>query len=527
MDGNDNFAISDIVISKCNLGGISVAKQTFLKGAFILVLASITVKVLGFIYQIMIVRLVGTEGIGIFNMVYPLYITVFVLTTAGIPTALSKYVAEETARNKEYEAEKVLGMALVLVIFLSTVGALFLILASPRLIRLLYTDPRVIPSFLVITPTLLLATVSSCIRGYFQGLQDMRPTAINQLVEQVIRFLSGLALVYFLTPFGLTWATVGLAGGVLLSEIGGLVYVWRIYIKRTPASYLLLRPSLPVARKLFSFGVPLTVTRIVSTLSAAIEGSLIPHLLMKSGVTLTTATSLYGELTGVAFTLLNIPSTLTFSLATTLVPAISEAHGRRQNSLMAQRTSDAIGITLLAGIPSAIILFYWGNDLAGLLFKAKNAGLILKYLALGSIFLYICQTTSGILQGTGYVKTVFVTNLISCLIRLGGIVYLGGQFQAGLEGVAFSYVAGFFVLAVLNLIIIKIKTGFTLEKVIYLRLALAGLALVKLLQLTAPLIQGNLFYLILLTLGNAFLFFLILYVTGDKYSRLVLQQIKK
>lgn len=504
-----------------------MTKYSFLKGAFILVLASITVKTLGFLYQILIIRLIGTEGIGIFNMVYPLYITVLVLATAGIPTALTKYVAQETARDNENETARLMGMAIGIVLALSTLGSFLLILASPGLIRLLYTDPRVIPAFLVMAPTLLMAAVSSCIRGYFQGLQDMRPTAVNQLIEQLIRFMAGLLLVYLLHPFGLTWAVLGLSMGIFFSEAGGLYYIWRLYRNNLRPDKLLRFPSFSTAAKLLTFGIPLTMTRITGTMVAALEGSLIPRQLMRAGATLSGATSVFGELTGVAFTLLSIPSTLTFSLAITLVPAISEALSKNQKTILAQRTSDAFGITLIAGVPSAIILFNWGQELSLLLFRAQNAGFFLRYFALGCVFLYLAQTSSGILQGTGYVKTVFFTTLVSNFIRLSGIILLGGRPSGAFEGIALSYLAGFFTLALMNLTLIRIITGFRLEACLYLRLLLAGIILAGLLKYTASFIQGSILLLVLLTIANALVFFIVLYASGDKYTRLILQHLKK
>lgn len=501
-----------------------MGKQTFLKGAFILVLASVLVKAMGFLYQVVIVRLMGTEGIGIFNMVYPLYITALVLTTAGIPLAIAKFVAEEVAREKQVMAEELLGMAIAILMITSTLGALFLIIASPYLIRYLYADPRVIPSFLIIVPTLLLVAVSSPIKAYFQGMQDMRPTAFTQLIEQIIRFICGIALVYFLYPYGLTWASVGLAGGILLSEVGGLVYLWRLYRKTFNTSKLIIRPSLTVLRKLFSFSIPVTFTRIIITLVAAAEASLIPRVLIKSGLTLSEATSFFGELTGVAFTLLTIPSTLSYSLATTLVPAIADAQSKKHKSVLAQRTSDALGITLLAGVPCALILFFWGQHLTGLLFKAHNAGFLLQILSVGSVFLYLSQTTSGILQGTGYVMTSFTTTVIAGMVRLSGIYFLGSSSVTGIAGIAFSYVGSFLISAILNLSVIKIITRFSLDGLFYLRLLLSGLVLAKLLDLFNPLVQSSTVALVILTLLLLLLFIILLLVTGDKYAQLILQQ---
>lgn len=504
-----------------------MGKQSFVQGAFILVIASIIVKAMGFCYQIIIIRLIGTEGIGIFNMVYPIYTAAIVMTTAGLPLALTKFVAEELARNKKQMAEQILGMAVFVLTVLSTCGAFLLIISSPFLIRKIYADPRVIPAFLILIPTILLIAIASAIRGYFQGTQDMRPTAFTQLVEQVIRFTSGVVLVYLLYPAGLTWAVVGLASAIFLSELGGLLFLLHLYRKSPRTQQLLVRPTFPIVKKLLCFGIPVTITRIVVTLVSAVEASLIPYQLIKAGNTLSEAASFYGELTGVAFTLLMIPSTLSFSLSTTLVPAISEALSKNQRVLLGKRTADAVGITILAGVPWAIILFCWGSSYAELLFKVSQAGEILRILALGSVFLYLSQTTSGILQGIGYVKMNFTTTLIGGLLRLGGIYYLGSRPLLGPTTVAAAYVISFVSIALLNLLIIKIKTGLLLEGGFLIRLLLSALLFYVLLQWISPYVTHNLLLLFLVTVGLIIIFFFTLLVTGDKYSALFLQQLLK
>lgn len=504
-----------------------MSKQSYLKGALILVLSSTLVKALGFLYQIFAVRLIGTEGIGVFNMIYPLYITALILTTSGLPLAVSKFVAEETATGGRSSAEKIMGMAMSILVVLATTVSFLLILVSPALIRFLYADPRVIPSFLILIPTLLLIALSSVLKSYFQGLQDMRPTAYTQLLEQSIRFISGLTLVYMLYPYGLVWSAVGLALGVLISEMGGFIYLTNLYKKASPTGIFLAKPTFNMISRFFSFGIPITITRLVITLLSAFEASLIPRQLLKAGRNLSEAAAFYGELTGVAFTLLSIPSTLSFSLATTLVPAIADAQSRKQPGILSQRTADALGITLIAGIPSAIILYHWGADLAGLLFKAKTAGVLLKTLSLGSVFLYLAQTTSGILQGTGYVKISFATSFTAGIIRLAGIYFWGSSPESGISGISASYAISYIIVAGLNLIFIKIKTGFSLELLFYLRLAAVGLILTKLLEFTKCYAQTSIPALISLTLLNVLFFFSLLLLTGDKYSRLILKQLSR
>lgn len=498
-----------------------MAKQSFLKGALILLLASIIVKAMGFLYQILIIRMISPEGIGIFNMIFPLYITALVLTTAGLPLAVSKFVAEEMATGKYVHAQKIFGTAITLLFIFSTVITFLFILSAPQLIKSLYADPRVLPAFLFLLPTLLLVAISSVIKGFFQGLQDMRPTALSQLIEQVIRISSGFLLIYFLHPYGLTWAAVGLSLAVFLSELGGLIYLVTLY-KKNISPQLFHKPSLAILKRLFSFGIPITITRLVSSAVAAIESSLIPHQLRKANFTLSQTTSFYGELSGIAFTILAIPSTLTFSLATTLVPAISEAQSKKQAQLLCQRTSEAIGITIIAGVPCGLILFFWGPLITKLLFNVTQAGELLRILALGSIFLYLLQTTAGILQGLGYVKTNFLTTLVGGIIKLSGI-YLGGAHPFfGPSRIALSYVASYLAVSLLNLAIIKRKTGLILQEGFLRRIFLASLLLCFSLTSCYNLVSQNLLLLILLTLLLALLFLATLFFTGDKYSQLIL-----
>jgi len=507
-----------------------MVKQSYLKGAFILLLANIMVKSMGFVYQILVVRMISPEGIGIFNMIFPLYITALVLTTAGLPLAVSKFVAEEMALNKKESAAKIFGTAITLLFIFSTIITLFFIIIAPTLIKTLYTDPRILPAFLFLLPALLFVSLSSVIKGFFQGLQDMRPTAITQLIEQTIRISSGILLIFLLRPYGLIWTAAGLSLAVFFSELAGLIYLVTLY-KNKISRHIFKRPSLAIIKRLLTFSIPISITRITSSIVSTIEASLIPNQLKKAGYTLSQATSFYGELSGVAFTILSIPSTLTYSLATTLVPAISEAQSKNQQQLLCQRTSDAIGITLIAGIPCGLILFFWGPIITKLLFNVTQAGEILRLLAIGSIFLYLLQTSSGILQGLGYVKTNFLTTSIGGLIRITGIYFGGSHAILGPSRIAISYVTAYLVVSLLNLSIIEKKTGLSLQKGFFPRLLLASLLLFTALICFQNIVEHNILLLILITFALAFLFLITLFVTGDKYSYLVIthlcEKIKK
>lgn len=504
-----------------------MVKQSFAGGAFILTAASILSRVLGFCYQIIIIRIIGAEGIGVFNMVYPLYSAAIVLSTAGIPSAVSKYTAEAPYGQDADSAGKILSTAVFALLLLSTCEAFLLIASSPFLLPRVCRDTRVIPAFLILIPTIVLIAVSSAVRGYFQGSQDMRPTAYTQLVEQIIRLTSGILLVYFLGPHGLTLAVAGLSAAIFLSEVGGLLYLLTLYRRTAWQSRLLQKPSFRILKKLISFGAPIAATRIGLTLITAFEANLIPAQIMKAGHTLSQAASFYGELTGVAFTLLMLPSTFSFSLATSLLPAVSEALSKNQRALLGKRASDAIGLIILLGVPWAILLFFCGPGYASLLFKVSKAGELLQILALGSVFLYLSQTTAGILQGIGCVKTNFVTSFTGGLLKLSLIYSLGHHRLYGAGAIAASYVAGFVTVALLNLAVIRIKTGFTLEKGFLPRLFISSLALVTLLTWASPAALNDPLSLGAASAATGFLFFIFMLAARDKYCAVLLNQLLK
>jgi len=497
-----------------------MTKQSFLKGAFILLLASLLVKVMGFLYQIMIIRLISPEGVGIFNMVFPLYITVLVFSTMGLPPAIPKLTAEELAAGKYSNAEIILGTAVTLLVLFAAVLSFSFIVLAPFFIKNLYTDPRVLPVLLFLLPTIVLVAVSSALKGFFQGLQDMRPTAATQLIEQTVRIGTGLLLVCLLRPYGLTWSAVGLSLAVFCSELSGFIYLVVSY-KHLFYGKLFQRPRLSTMKRLLAFGIPVTVTRVITSLVSTIEANLIPQQLKKMGYTLSQSTAFYGELTGVAFTLLTIPTPLTYSLSTTLVPAISEAASKKQMPLLSQRTSEALGITLIVGVPCSLILFFWGPLLSKLLFQVTQAGELLQILALGGVFLYLLQTTIGILQGLGLVKTIFFTTLLGGLVKLAGIYFYGAHAAHGKVLIALSFASSYVLVALLNLAIIARKTKLSFERGFYLRLLLVSvlfsMSLISLMELAAQ----SVFLLVLLTLTLILLFFLTLFLTGDQYVNLI------
>src|SRR5665647_470679 len=471
-------------------------KRTFVYGAAILLGANLVNRVLGFAYQYLIMNHIGGEAYGLFNMVFPIYMLALVLTTAGIPLAIAKMVSEEVSLGRTAQAQAIFRLAFWLLFITGGVVSIGLYFFTPYLTQRIFPDPRVLIIFRICTPAIFIVSMSSVFRGYFQGLQNMIPTAISQIFEQIVRVVVGYTVATRLLESGVEWAAAGLALGMLVGELVGLIaiilqYQWLknklTLVKGPEASY----STRLILRKLWHLSSPVTAGRLLSTGLSALDAMLIPLRLQVAGYSAREAITLFGQLGGAAFTLLTFPSVFTFALATSLVPAISEAAARRQLHVVRARSAEAIRLTILIGIPCLIILFYFSLPLTAF-FKSTEIAPILRVLALGGIFSYIQQTTTGILQGLGKVHLPVLHSIIVAIIRIPVLVYLTGLPQWGLRGTALAYTIGFIVMAVLNLMAISRYTGmpFDLQR-FFLQPVSGGIGMLLIFHFLDPIFGGQ------------------------------------
>lgn len=443
-----------------------MSRQSFVTGALILLSASFINRIIGFIYQMAIIRLIKPEGIGLFNMVYPVYILVMVLATMGIPLAIAKLVAEEMAKNNIRGANRIFKICLAFLILSSVFLTSLLVLSAPLLTKFVFPNPKVYYIFLCMIPGIILVSICSAFRGYFQGLQQMTPTAITQILEQIVRVSAGLCIAYLLLPRGVEYAAMGLSLGVVMGEFSGCITMIYLYLtrKKTTSTYNSTQESLSkTCSKIFGLGIPVTLTRFCSTLLMSVDAVLIPLRLQSAGMSVSKATSVYGELVGIAQTLLFTPTMITIALATALVPAISDALAVQNRQLVQIRTSKALRITIVAGLPCTIAFILLPTELCGVLFGYSNTGTILAYCAIGGPFLYFQQTTTGILQGMGEAVRPFKNLVIASIFKIIGLYYLTAIPSLGILGAALSLNISYLVMTILNYLDLKNLVGYRLN----------------------------------------------------------------
>ncbi len=441
--------------------------SAFVKGAAILAVAGIGVRFVGAAMRILLAAIIGDEGIGLYQMAYPVYSSLLAISTAGIPVAVSKLVSENIALRDFREAARVFRIAMVILSLTGLVIALLLFFGAEIMAERIVKEPRAVYPIMAIAPAIFFVTIMSAIRGFFQGQQKMIPTAASQVVEQVGRVAVSLALALWLLPVGLEFAAAGAAAGAVGGGILGLFLLVILYFRERPNFQRAMKcqrghnPALysQIVKRIFALAIPITFGSLIMPLSTMIDLAVVPRQLQAAGFTAERATALYGQLTGMASSVIYFPNVVTLALSMSLVPAISEAYVLRQSSLIRSRTALAVKLTMLFCLPAAVGLFILAEPITLLLFKNAEAGYPLAVSSWSVIPLCLYVSTTGIIQGLGRTVIPVLNMVYGGLVKTVLAWYLTAVPALHVGGAAFASVAGMGVAAVLNLYYVARYTG--------------------------------------------------------------------
>jgi len=433
-------------------------KDSFLKGALILTVAGFVVKVLGALYRIPLALLIKDEGMGLYQMAYPIYLILLSISTAGLPTAISKMVSEDVALGRYKNAYRIFVISLTV---LASVGlALTIILAAgaQQLSVRVYQNPKAYYSIISIAPAIFFVSVMSCFRGFFQGLQDMVPSAISQVVEQIGRVVAVFVLANLLLPYGVEFAAAGAAFGPVAGAVAGLVVLILVYYNRR--NYLFNKMNLDMSKalesfvhiiyRLFFFAIPITLGGLISPLMNMADAAIVSSRLQDAGFSVKRATELFGQLTGMAAPLVNLPVVVTTALSASLVPAIAESLVLNDRQMIASRAETGMRFSVIFGLPAAVGMYVLAEPITLLLYKNAEAGVSLEVLAWGVVFLALTQTTTGILQGIGKTMIPVKNMLFGAVIKVFINYILTGIPSINIKGAAIGTVVGYLVPSLLN-----------------------------------------------------------------------------
>lgn len=400
------------------------ARHKLFRNAAILTVAGFISRIFGFLFRIFLSRSFGEESVGLYQMIFPLYILCLSLSTAGLQTAVSRITAEKTALGHNKEADGVLTAALCLAVVISLIEILVIQDQAGSIAGSLFGDDRCMELILIISYALPFAAVHSCICGRSLGLGDTMLPAASQLIEQCVRILTVVLLWIFLRTCGLTPSIRLVAAGVVAGEMAAALFTVR--------GLRLQRPVRAGIRELFAFSAPLTANRTALTLLQSIEAVSIPASLIRYGMSATEAVSLYGVLTGMALPCILFPSALTGSVGTVLLPAVSAAStsGNRRSVFLLLRK--AIVSCFSLGLACCLFFLLFGKMIGRFLFHSADAGRFIITLAWICPFLYVNSSLLNAVNGYGRTGTSFLISMSGLLIRIAGVFLAVPQF--GIQG---------------------------------------------------------------------------------------------
>lgn len=434
------------------------AKESFVRGAAVLAVFGILGKLMGSVFRIPLTNIIGAEGMANYQVAYPVYALLIVVSTAGIPAAISRMVAERVSTGDLRGARRVFSVAFAALAVIGVFSSVLLIFASGLLANAVKM-PSSSLSLIMISPAILFVSLLSAYRGYFQGLQMMTPTAVTQLVEQTAKLCAGLFLSWLWSPKGAEYGAAGALLGVALSELCALAVI--IFIYRSKKKYLdslcarstntRAAATRSILRDLAAIALPVTIggclmpavgfadTLIVTNVMAAVDYSAYNPL---------SAGASFGVLTGSVNPLINMPAVISLALCTSLVPAVSEARAMKDYASLSRRSAFGLRLSLIIGFPCAAGFFTLASPVVSLLYSGgltpdelSVAADLLRTLSAGVLFLTMLQTMTGILQGAGHQIIPLLSLCAGAAVKVFLSVILIKVPALNISGAAFGTVA--------------------------------------------------------------------------------------
>ena len=438
--------------------------KKFLRGALILSIGGIICKVLGAFYRVPLAGILGDVGMGVYQLIYPIYAFAIVFVTSGLVGALSFVVSRNKKTYGVGQLKKFFWTGLLLSsVFCLLLGVLFIVFSD--LFASALGNIQAGAGFVVVGASAVFAGVIASIRGWFQGFEDMTPTAVSQVIEQIIKVGVGIWLAIVLTPRGISWGVAGAFLGVLLGEVVATLYLLvRFAISKKKFEFSKSRRKLSffsatkiLVGKWFAFGV----SGLVVPLMVAVDSFLVVNLLGRAGIEQGVATALFGIQSGMINSLINFPMVLAIALSTSIIPSISFLAKQKKTKEVAEKTNLSLKLVLVFTVPCALGMMIIAPNVLTLFYPKLSpdmrevAVVLLLISAFNIIYLGLLQITSSILQALGHVYIPVFSNLFGCFVKIALTLILVPNPNVNIFGSAVAGVVAYLVPCFINIFALR------------------------------------------------------------------------
>ncbi|MBQ7337753.1 MAG: polysaccharide biosynthesis protein [Clostridia bacterium] len=460
----------------------SAVGKTFFSGVLVLTLSTVLVKIIGLFYKIPMLRYLGSVGMGYFNAAYEWYAMLCVITTAGLPIAVSMLISKENSQQgtkamRARAIRRIERLSMRIFLIFGLIGSVVLFFGA-GFISDLIDSPMTVYALRAVAPTMFFSCVSASYRGYFQGFQNMKPTAISQLIEAVGKLVLGIAFAHLAKRAGMdeahiaAFAMLGLSLGVAIACLYLAIYRARYTIGATSSENvghdtrrpLTVRATSPLLRQLLTIAVPVTLSSSVLSLTKIVDMAMILRCLQEIGYTTEEANALYGIYTTMAVPIFNLVPALLTSVSLALIPTLSAQISVGDHQAQKDTVSAAMRLTALLSLPASLALALYSRPVLSLLFHPDmqdlaSAAPMLSLLAVSVAFSGMITTTNATLQAFGQVRVPIVSMLFGSAVKLLSAYILISQPDINILGAPISTLLCNSVIVGINLQVLYRRTG--------------------------------------------------------------------
>lgn len=434
------------------------AKQGFLLGSFILIASNIIVKIIGALYKIPLHRLIGDEGMGYFSTAYNFYSLLLTFSTIGPPAAISAMISAAYAKKDSNTVIRIFKISLALFFAVGFMTSFGLLMLSGKAAALIGNRNAAL-SIAAITPAVFFMCIVSVMRGYFQGLSNMVPTAVSQLVEAICKLALGLGIAAFLRYKGypvyvIAAGTIsGISAGTLLSA-AYLVICKKKHKIKTELNKKALSGRY-IMRALLTAALPITISSCVMSLTRFIDNYFILSRLRDIGYTAQSANIAYGNYEALVVTIFSAPAAIVSSVAVAVIPAVSSAIVLENKTLLQKNIESSLRISNIIAMPAGALFMLMPYQILSILYNEKSAltaSGLLKISGISAVLITLVTLTASIIQAAGKSHLPLISTLVGCAVKtVSGYLMLGSR-KFGIRGAAISTLLCYCVIFSINII---------------------------------------------------------------------------
>ena len=386
-------------------------KNNFIRNTLILLIGGFITKILAMVIKIIMTRIIGTEGISIYMLVVPTFNLFIVLSQMGFPISISKLVSENKIDNK-----KLIISSLYLSIFISIILIIIIILFAKSICKFLHNSLLYFP-ILSIGVTLPFISISSIIRSYFFGKEDVLPHVISNFIEQILRIIIYITILQKLKVYGITFLISFIILSSVICEICSIFVLYLFLPNKIKLKKEEIKPNLHIIKDILNISLPNTGSKIVGTISYFFEPIIITSIMLFLGFKQSYITKEYGIITGYIFPLLLMPSFFSMAISQSTLPVISKACSKNNKKYVKKKVKQSLLFSLVIGLFFTIIYIIFPKELLKLIYNTTEGSKYLKITTPFFLLQYIQSPLVSIMQGMDKSKESFHITLIGILIK--------------------------------------------------------------------------------------------------------------